>query len=170
MSEAAMPEALVLMTDGPWGVAVTRYAAVEPPPADPFVRRRFAAEGDVAVGVVTEYAAAPGRPPSYPAWLPFVPGRPVFTTEAGPGGMSPGARWPCGDRDEAAAVLAEVERGCLAAGWVPAAGARVSGAPAGRADRVLARDRSVRLLLAEGGAGFAVVQLLDVPDVAPGER
>jgi hypothetical protein len=169
MSEPPVDPTMVLVTRGPEGVTTTSYAPVEAPIRDPYVRRRWM--GDGAGGeVITEYAAAPERPSSYPAWLPFVPARAVVTTESSPGGMSPGARWPCAARAAADAVLAALVGASERDGWTAAPSLRLPGADGVVSERVFVREAQARVLLVAEAGVPAIVQLIDVPRAMLQER
>ncbi len=88
------------------------------PSNDPHVRSRL---GDLRDGrsseIITEFEAAPERPPTYPRGMPFLSNRAVWTTESPDGSHSTGARWRCADPD---AVIADVIAMSGADGWLPA--------------------------------------------------
>ena len=169
MSDSLATRTLTLVKSGTRGGAVTSYAPAASPPADPYVRMRLADAGGRG-GVITEFAAAAERPPSYPVWLPFLPGRPVFATESARDALSPGARWPCDDRADAAMVLREVERASVAAGWEVAPRLRVAWEGGASERLVLVRERRGRVAWIVGVGERAVVQLLELPRTHLRER
>jgi hypothetical protein len=81
---------------------------------DPYVVNRLAPTDGSRLELITEFAPAPERPPTYPASLPFIPDRPVFTTEPASGDALTGARWFCSDPDT---LLAAVVQASIDDGW-----------------------------------------------------
>ena len=135
----------------------TARAAVE----DPYVRNRLAPTNEaVPSQLITEFAPAPSRPVSYPARLPFIPDRAVWTTESPSGTNLDGARWLCTDTD---VLLAAVVSASIADGW------RVVSPPPreqrlGDPDIVLKRDTMFRELQVFPLHQQWLLQLWDVPE------
>lgn len=138
------------------------YETVAAAPDEPHVRgRRQVAQDGVVSEVVTEYSAAGECPASYPAHLPFLAGRAVWTTESPDGSVSTGARWLCGDPD---GVIASVIAASEAADWKQLADtpeALVALAPTA----VLRRANVMRAVLRTDDDDFHIVQLMDVKDL-----
>ena len=158
--------AIELLADGPTGRTSTRFESVTPV-ADPHVRARLAPVGEEPPSqVITEYTPASERPPSYPNWLPFLPGRPVFTTESPSGHVSLGARWAC-EAGEVDALLAAIAEQSVEAGWAAEpAGDRIAAEPlTGTCVRLMRGDHR-RLLLVSRADTLVIVQLLEVPAAA----
>jgi hypothetical protein len=108
--------------------------------------------------IITEFAPAPERPASYPAALPFIPDRAVWTTESPAGTKSVGARWPCTDAE---VLLAAVVSASVTDGW------RVIPSPPldqriGDPQTVLQRGNVLRELRVFPLDGQALLQLWDV--------
>ncbi len=163
MTDDATPiRMVVLHSEFPDGHAtVTEYADAPSGVADPYVRNRIAPRGDAKGSeIITEFAPAPERPVSYPAALPFIPDRGVWTTDS-PDGTTPiGARWPCADPD---ALLAAVVDASVADGWaaIPLPPrAQLLGEP----DVVLQRGSMWREIQIVPIDDRAMLQLWDVPD------
>ena len=155
--------------DGPDGPVAVPFRRAAPPAGDPFVRDRLVDGGG---GVVTAYAPAPARPPSYPVSLPFLPGRPAWTTEVGDPAGSAGVRGRSGAPDDVAAVLAAARAACAAEGWRPA---RLGEVPFptppveyGGTAEALVRGGHARVLATAPPALGGLVQLLELPPGAPG--
>ncbi len=126
---------------------------------DPFVERRLVDGNGGADEIVTLFRPAGIRPLTYPAALPYLPHRSVWTTESPSGEVAPGARWLCQDP---AVVLSALQHECAAAGWVPTTAPTGSmGAATVRAS--FARGPMRRLLIGGDAGGVAVIQLLDIP-------
>jgi hypothetical protein len=142
-------------------VIVTEYADAPSAVPDPYVRNRIAPQGDATGSeVITEFAPAPERPVSYPAALPFIPERGVWTTDSPTGTTPIGARWPCADPG---ALLAQVVGASVADGWkvIPSPPrAQLLGEP----DVVLRRGSSLRELQIVPINDRALLQLWDIPD------
>lgn len=140
----------------------TQFAPTGPSPAaDPNVRNRIAPLGEaVPSQLITEFAPAPSRPVSYPAGLPFIPDRAVWTTESPSGANLEGARWPCSDPD---VLLEAVVSASVADGWRV-----VSGPPGnqrvGEPGIVLKHESMFRELQVFSLDDRSLLQLWDVPD------
>ncbi|HSK17832.1 MAG TPA: hypothetical protein VK912_01730 [Longimicrobiales bacterium] len=131
-----------------------------PSTTDPLVRTRLAPEGGgESSEVITEFAASPTRPVSYPPTLPFIPNRTVWTTESPNGRNLEGARWPAADAEE---VLSNVVEASIAQGWVVIprpSSAKLLGTP----DVVLQSGNYYRELQVVRMDDSALLQLWDVP-------
>jgi len=129
---------------------------------DPYVRSRRAPPGDDAQSeIVTEFAAAPQRPPTYPAELPFIAGRIVWTTESPNGMHSTGARWPCTDPD---AVISAAAEASVADGWTTVDETALTRAIPDKPLAVFRRGNVTRMLTKFDAAELSVVQLIDVTE------
>jgi hypothetical protein len=141
------------------------------PANDPYVLSRLRPIGRTSSSeLITEFAPAPTRPLTYPAGLPFVENRHVWTTESPDGSVSPGARWPCQDPD---AVIAAVIEASRSDGWsVTPAPPIVSSSPQ-KPVAVLTRGGTTRELTNVEADGTYIIDLsesLGDPSDADGRR
>lgn len=136
------------------------YEEMPLPPDDPYVRSRQRAIGDPSRSeVVTEFAPAPSRPLTYPANLPFLENRHVWTTESPDGSMSPGSRWPCADPDVLIAAVVDVSR---SDGWSIVSRPSIPSVITPSPVAALSRPGTTRLLMKFEADDVRVVQLLDL--------
>jgi hypothetical protein len=133
------------------------FEAPLPDASDTFVRTRLAPEGGSEI--ITEFAPASARPASYPAALPFLPDRAVWTTESPSGRNLEGARWFDADVET---LLSNVVDASCADGWIVIPlppRARLLGSP----DVVLQREDVYRELQIVRIDDTGLLQLWDVP-------
>ncbi len=126
---------------------------------DPLVRTRLVPQNGGTSEVITEFAASPTKPVSYPARLPFIPNRTVWTTESPNGQNLEGARWPGADVET---LLSDVTHASTVDGWTvipPPTRAELLGTP----DVVLQRGETYRQLQLVRFEGGGLLQLWDVP-------
>jgi hypothetical protein len=139
---------------------VTEYEDARPAD-DPYVRTRQQTVGNGPPReIVTEFAASPVRPRTYPDGFPFLANRPSWTTESPGHAISPGARWPCDDPD---VVVAALISACLADGWTQMPASTVGWFAGDEPDIVFKRGDDVRTLRRVDHERGSVVQMLDLP-------
>ena len=130
------------------------------PANDPYVRSRLRPIGRTSSSeMITEFAPAPAKPLTYPAVLPFVENRHVWTTESPDGSLSPGARWPCQDPD---AVIAAVIEASRSDGWLIASDPPIASTILPATVFVLSRQGATRAITKVEADGVSIVQLSDV--------
>jgi hypothetical protein len=141
------------------------------PANDPYVRSRLRPIGRTSSSeIITEFAPAPTRPLTYPAGLPFVEKRHVWTTESPDGSVSPGARWPCQDPD---AVIAAVIDASRSDGWLLAPALPIGSSTVQKLVAVLTRRGTTRELTNVEADGTYIIHpsdLLGDPPDADGRR
>jgi hypothetical protein len=139
------------------------YEDLPLPPNDPYVRerQRNSAPSDSDSEIITTFAAFDERPPTFPAELPFLPGREVYTTESPDGSMSTGARWRCIDPE---AVVASAVAASVADGWAIVPSSPLSLELPQQPAAVLRRGEMTRMCLIVETYGVYIVQLLDVQE------
>jgi hypothetical protein len=127
------------------------------PANDPYVLSRLRPIGRTSSSeLITEFAPAPTRPLTYPAGLPFVKNRHVWTTESPDGSVSPGARWPCQDPD---AVIAAVIDASRSDGWLVIPAPPTESSAPQKPVAVLTRRGTTRELTNVEADGTYIIQL-----------
>ena len=138
------------------------YLDLPLPANDPYVRRRQARDSGADVSeIVSEFGAAPRRPTTYPAALPFIADRAVTTTESPDGSMSTGARWRCTD---AGALVERIVGASVEDGWAEVDETALSKATSEKPLAVLRRAGVTRMLSKFAVPGLDIVQLTDVSE------
>jgi hypothetical protein len=135
------------------------YEDVPLPANDPYVRsRERAIEGASSSEFITEFAAAPSQPSTYPIGLPFLADRDVWTTESPDSSVSPGALWRCEDPDAVIAAVIEVSR---ADGWSVVSRSPIPSTIVPSPVAVLSRLGTTRALMKFEADDVRFVQLLE---------
>jgi hypothetical protein len=163
MERERLPDRVVIVEEYEDGTTISYSFKDLPLPADdPYVRRRQTRDGAEAVSeIVSEFAAAPERPITYPAALPFIADRAVVTTESPDGSMSTGARWQCTDTD---ALVERVISASIGDGWDVVEETALSRATAEKPLAVLRRAGVTRMLTKFEAPELSMVQLTDIAE------